>query len=165
MKTFAKYQELRKSDKAILIKTHVEETAQEETFWLPLSKIELKGNSLSVDSEFWTDKLKEFQNPLEEESVVVESSAYDKGDKATKLIVEVLFNENAQKLFVWIPNSKIIDLEVGKDEEENKLYKVTVAKWAWESSYKDAISRQLEFWNKDEEKYSHKDFKLLSKVS
>ena len=70
MKTFANYQEVKRSEKAILIKTQVEETGQEETFWLPLSKVEIKDNTLSVlEDDIWETKLKELTTPKEEEMV------------------------------------------------------------------------------------------------
>lgn len=164
MKKFANFKEEKKTEKAILISTAVEETGRTESFWLPLSKVEINSQEISIDPDFWMDKLAELKSP-KEETTIIHSSVYEKGEKATKLIIEVLFQEKAQQLFLWIPNSKISNLEITKDEEENKINKVTVPKWIWENSYSDAISYQLEFWNKDDNKYSSEDFKLLSKIN
>lgn len=163
MKTIEKYVEQKRTEKAILITAYIVETARNETFWLPLSKIEITGNVIKVDGELWNSKVTELQNPTEK-MVQVESSVYDKGEKATRLVVDVLFRENEEKLFIWIPNSMVANLEVSKDPENKNLYLVTVPEWSWESAYQNSISKQLEFWNKKEATYSIDDFKLLSKV-
>lgn len=164
MKTFEKFTEKKRTEKAILISAFVPETTKEESFWLPLSKVEISGEKISIDETLWQSKIEELKNPTERDNIIVESSAFDKGDKATKLIVEVLFNENAQKIFIWMPNSQIIKMEEEKDEEETPIFKVTLPKWLWESTYKNSLEHQLEFWNKEETKYTISDFKLLSKL-
>lgn len=165
MKTFEKFIEQLSTEKAKQFTAFVEETGKEETFWIPNSKFEIENKKLKIDEMFWTDKLKEIQNPREPELVDVVSKSYEKGEKATKLTVEVLFNEQAINLFVWMPNSQIENMSLTKDEEDNRTYTVTVPTWAWDSGYSNAISRQLEFYNKDEEKFSAKDFSIISKIS
>lgn len=163
MKTIEKYVEQKRTDKAILITVFVDETLRSETFWLPLSKIEITNNTIRIEEEMWKSKLDELQNPTEK-IVQVESSVYDKGEKATRIVVHILFRENEEQLFIWLPNSKVINLQVSKDHEGKNTFLVTVPQWLWESAYQNSISKQLEFWNKNEDKYSEQDFKLLSKV-
>lgn len=164
MKTLETFTEKKKTEKAILITAFVQETNKEESFWLPLSKVEISGEKISIDETLWNSKIEEMKNPTEGENIIIQSSAYDKGEKATKLVVDVLFNENAQKVFIWMPNSQIVKMEEEQDEEENQIFKVTLPKWLWESAYKNSLEHQLEFWNKEEEKYQVSDFKLLSKL-
>lgn len=164
MKKLQSFKEEKRTEKAILISVEIEETGKVESFWLPLSKVEINGREISIDADFWVTKLEDLKNPKEDNNIIY-SSAYEKGEKATKLIIEVLFQEKAQELFLWIPNSKVSDLQIEDGEEGNKIYKVTVPKWIWESAYSEAIKYQLEFWNKEENKFSADDFKLLSKIS
>lgn len=165
MKILEKFTEQRRTEKAILIKAFLSETGKEENFWLPLSKVEIKGNIISIlEEDFWKEKLNELKEPKDEKTVIVTSSAYEKGEKATKLSVQVQFNEQAFELFLFVPNSKVQDLETKKDEEGNKYFNVTMPKWVWESVYSSGIDRQLEFYNREEQKYSSNNFTLLSNV-
>lgn len=164
MKTFEKFTEQHSTEKAKQFSAFVEETGREETFWLPNSKFEIEGKTLKVEEAFWTDKINEIKNPTEADLIEVVSKSYDKGEKATKLTIEVLFNDQTIDLYVWMPNSQIENMNLTKDKEDNKVYTVIIPKWAWESGYNNAISRQLEFYNKDEEKFSAKDFSIKSKV-
>lgn len=163
MKKLQNFTEEKRTEKAILISVQVAETGKKESFWLPLSKAEIKGTDISIDADFWETKLEELKNPKEDNRIIY-SSAYEKGEKATKLIIEVQFQEKVQELFLWIPNSKISDLQLEEGEEGEKIYKVTVPNWIWESAYSDVITHQLEFWNKEEARFSADDFKVLSKV-
>ncbi len=105
---------------------------------MPLSKAEINGQEISINADFWATKLEAIKNPKEENTVIY-SSAYEKGEKATKIIIEVLFQENAKELFLWLPNSVVSDLQIEDGEEGNKIYKVTVPAWIWKNAYSDAI--------------------------
>lgn len=152
----------KETDKAVLIKCFLTETGKDESFWLPKSKIDLNTGEIT-DDNFWNEKIQELKKPKEDPMVIIKSKAYEKGEKATKLIVDVEFNGKPIELFVWLPNSQIIDMNL-KNEGEDKLYLVTAKDWVWQNSYNKAIDYQLEFYNKDEIKFSHSDFKLLSPV-
>lgn len=163
MKTFEKFEELKKSEKAILIKTEVAETNKEESFWLPLSKIEIKENSLTIlEDEIWEAKLQELTTPKETEMIKVFSNVYDKGEKATKIGVNVKVpNQDEEKEFwVFVPNSQIQNVEKADDK-----FKVTLPKWLWTSSFLNSVQYQLDhFYNKDktEDLLKADDFILLS---
>lgn len=165
MKTIKSFTVKKRQEKAILISAFIEETNKEETFWLPLSKITESENEIQIEEEFWNLKLEELKSPKEPETIQIHSKSYDKGEKATKITVEVIFNEQAFDLFIWFPNSQIEDMKLSQDEEEHRIYIITVAKWIWESGYEKAITKQLEYYNKQENKYSKEDFTLASQLS
>lgn len=165
MKTIKTFTVKKRQEKAILVFALIEETGKEETFWLPVSKITESENEILIEEEFWNLKLDELKNPKEPETVRLHSKSYDKGEKATKITVEVLFNEKAFDLFMWFPNSQIEDMKLSQDEEEHRIYIITIAKWIWESGYEKALTKQLEYYNKDEQKYSKEDFTLISQLS
>lgn len=166
MKTFANYQEVKRSEKAILIKTQVEETGKEETFWLPLSKVEIIDNTLSIlENDIWETKLKELTTPKEEEMIKVFSNTYDKGEKATKISVNVKVpnQEEEKEFWIFIPNSKLENVEKVEDK-----YKVSLPLWLWTNSFANTIQYQLDnFYNKDrtEDLLKVDDFILLSATS
>lgn len=166
MKTFANYQEVKRSEKAILIKTEVEETGKEESFWLPLSKIEIKDNTLSIlENDIWETKLQELTTPKEVEMINIFSNTYDKGEKATKLSVNVKVpnQEEEKEFWVFIPNSQVENVEKSDDK-----FKVSLPLWLWTNSYSNAIQYQLDhFYNKDktDDLLKVDDFILLSATS
>lgn len=163
MKTIEKFTEKKRTDKAVLISAYIEETGREETFWLPLSRLEITGQTIKIEVELWDSKLVELKEPTEK-LVQVESSVYDKGEKATRLVVDVLFKDNEEQLFIWVPNSQVFNLEAKKNDEDRNIYIVSVPEWVWISVYQSSVDKQLEFWNKNEQKYTRDDFKLLSRV-
>ena len=114
MKTIVNFEEVKRTEKAVLIKTNVEELNQEVTFWLPLSKVIFEDSTIQVDDDVWTKKVEELKQPKEEEKVGVISKAYEKGDKATKLVVEVKVNdkEETSDLWVFIANSQIENIDI-----------------------------------------------------
>ena len=61
MKIFSTFEEIQRTEKAILVKTNVEELNQELSFWLPLSKVEISENILSVPADVWEKKLAELK--------------------------------------------------------------------------------------------------------
>lgn len=165
MKTFSTFQEVQRTEKAILVKTNVEELNQELSFWLPLSKVEISENILSVPADVWEKKLAELKEPKEVENIKVFSNVYDKGEKATKLSVNVKVpNQDDEKEFwVFIPNSQISNVE-----KDNDKFKVTLPQWLWEKSFSNSVQYQLDnFYNKDKEDnlYKIEDFILLSSTS
>lgn len=166
MKTFENFEELKRSEKAILIKTEVAETNKEESFWLPLSKIEIKDNSLTIlDDDIWEAKLQELTTPKETEMIKVFSNVYDKGEKATKIGVNVKVpdQEEEKEFWVFVPNSQIQNVEKADDK-----FKVTLPKWLWTSSFNNSVQYQLDhFYNKDktEDLLKVDDFILLSSTS
>ena len=166
MKTFEKFEELKRSEKAILIKTELEETQKEESFWLPLSKVEINENSLTIlDGDIWEAKLQELTAPKEVEMIKVFSNVYDKGEKATKIGVNVKVpnQEEEKEFWVFIPNSQIQNVEKTEDK-----FKITLPKWLWTNSFLNSVQYQLDhFYNKDktEELLKVDDFILLSSTS
>lgn len=162
MKILTSFTITKKQEYAVLISAHVEELEKEVSFWLPLSKITQTEKEIQIDEEFWTKKLDELKAP--KEVVQIHSRICETGEKATKLVVEVLFNEKAVELFLWFPNSQIENVETTHDEENNEVFIVMVAKWIWDKGYSSAIEKQLQYYNKDEVKYSESDFTLISKI-
>lgn len=158
MKVLNSFTIKQKSELAVLITAFIEELGKESTFWLPNSKITQTDEEIQINEEFWALKLEELKTPKQPSQSGIHSKVYEKGEKATKLAVEVLFNEKA------FPNSQIEDMNLSKDEEENRVYIVKVPQWIWEKGYSNAIEKQLDFYNKDESKYSKDDFTLISKV-
>ena len=164
MKTIANFEEVKRTEKAVLIKTNVEELNQEVTFWLPLSKVTFEDSTIQVDDEVWTKKLEELKQPKEEEKVGVISKAYEKGDKATKLVVEVKVNdkEETSDLWVFIANSQIENIE--KVDEEK--IKIILPLWIWKSAFSSSCKYQLDnFYNKGKEEgelLTEEAFKLVS---
>ncbi|CAA7392422.1 hypothetical protein [Chryseobacterium fistulae] len=125
--------------------------------------VNLKQNELlTLNRLLWS--IFQDSTPKQPSQAGIHSKVYEKGEKATKLAVEVLFNEKAFQMFLWFPNSQIEDMNLSKDEEENRVYIVKVPQWIWEKGYSNAIEKQLDFYNKDESKYSKDDFTLISKV-
>lgn len=164
MKVLTSFEIKKKSEFAVLISAQIEELEKEVSFWLPLSKITETDKEIQIDSEFWKLKLEELKKPQETEKIQVHSSLFEKGEKATKLSIEVLFNERAIEMFLWFPNSQILNVENSTNEENREVFIVTLAKWIWEKGFSNAIQKQLQYYNKDEVKFSETDFTLISKL-
>lgn len=165
MKVLSSFTIKRKTEFAVLISANVDELNQDLSFWLPLSKITETEKEIQIDDEFWNTKLEELKTPKEVEKVQIYSSINEKGEKATKLAIEVLFNERAIEMFLWFPNTQIENVESTQDEENKEIFIVTLPKWIWEKGFTSAIEKQLQYYNKDEVKYSESDFTLISKIN
>ena len=63
MKTFEVFTEKKRTENAILVSAFVDEVGKEETFFVPLSKLEIRGEKLLVDEDFWISKLEDIKNP------------------------------------------------------------------------------------------------------
>lgn len=163
MKILTSFTITKKQEFAILISAQVDELEKELSFWLPLSKITQTEKEIQIDEEFWTKKLEELKAP--KEVVQINSRICETGEKATKVAVEVLFNDKVVEMFLWFPNSQIENVETTQDEENREIFIVMVAKWIWEKAYSSAIEKQLQYYNKDEVKYSESDFTLISKLN
>ena len=164
MKTIANFEEVKRTEKAILIKANIEELNQEVSFWLPLSKVTIEDSTIQIEDDVWTKKLEELKQPKEEEKVGIISKAYEKGDKATKLVVDVKVKdkEETSELWVFIANSQIENIEKIQDDK----IKVILPLWIWKSAFSNSCKYQLDnFYNKGKEDgdlMTEDDFKLVS---
>lgn len=160
-KTINSYTVLKETEKAILINTKLPEIEQNSDLWLPKSKITIGENIITLDADFYQIKLEEIKNQTSSDNLIeITSKFYEKGDKATKLIIDANFNQdNKIELWLFIPNSQIREVK----ELENS-FALFVPEWVYNSSLKSSIEKQLEFYNKEEVKYGHEDFDIISNV-
>lgn len=157
------YLVIKETEKAILIKTKLPEIENEADFWLPKSKITVAENKITMDDDFYLIKLEEIKNPEPKNDILVEvsSKSSDKGENATKIIIDVKFNEKTDtELWLYIPNSQIKEVK-----EVDGGFALVVPEWVYDSSLKSSIERKLEYYNKDEKLYGQDDFEILSDVS
>jgi hypothetical protein len=68
MKTIANFEVLKRNDKAVLIKTNVEELNQELTFWLQLSEVTFEDSTIQVDDDAWFFLLRYFRKKTDRRS-------------------------------------------------------------------------------------------------
>ena len=168
MKTINDYKEIKRTEKAILISALLEETGKEESFWLQLSKIEIKNNSIEVQDDFWKLKLSEITE--QNKNIVLKTPTYEKGDKATKVSIDFTIKDydNAHNLWLFIPNEYVLFMQGSTDEEENPIFEVTMPKWVYENGIKSAFKYQLDnFWNKDkaeDQKLNIEDFHIINRA-
>ena len=160
--TINTYTVIKETEKAILINAKLPELEKETDFWLPKSKITVAENEITMEQDFSLIKLEEVTNPEPKNDILVEvsSKVSDKGEKATKIIIDVKFNKTTDtELWLYIPNSQI--------KEVKKLdngFILVIPEWVYNSSLKSSIDRKLEFYNKEEVKYGHEDFEIISNV-
>lgn len=160
-KIIKNFKELRTTEKAILVSATLPEIGREMEFWLPKSKVEIDGQNLLLDEAIYESKLEELKNPKQEEMLIVHSKVSEKGEKATKLILNAQLNEDHDfELWIFIPNSRV---ESSEEVSEND-FKVTIPEWLYDNSVNAAIDKQLEFFNKEQNLYGRDDIKILSKV-
>lgn len=161
--TINNYTVIKETEKAILINAKLPELEKEEDFWLPKSKITVAENEITMEKDFYLIKLEEVNNPEPKNDILVEvsSKVSDKGEKATKIIIDVKFNEKTDtELWLYIPNSQIKEVK-----ELDGGFILVIPEWVYDSSLKSCIERKLEYYNKDEKLYGHDDFEILSEVS
>lgn len=164
MKTITNYTTIKETEKAVLIKATLSEIGKESDFWLPKSKIEIKGDSIEIDDDFYSTKLEEIKNPEPKDDglIKVHSKTFEKGDKATKLIIDVKLNDDIEsEVWLFIPNSQIKEVE---SKEDNSSHIVTVPDWLYKNSLKSSLERKLEFYNKDGNVFGTDDFEVISNV-
>lgn len=167
MKIFEKFTEKRRTDNAILITAFVEEVGKEETFFVPLSKLDIQGEKILIDDSFWSSKLNEIKNPEPVKMINLISPIFEKGAKSSKVAVKARLKSMDKILDIWLflPNSKVAAVEKVRKDEDEVQFKVSVPEWVYNSAIKNALEYQLmHFWNKDiaeDEKYHIEDFTLL----
>lgn len=167
MKTFEVFTEKKRTENAILVSAFVDEVGKEETFFVPLSRLEIQGEKLLIDEGFWSSKLEEIKNPAPEKMLTLISALYDKGEKSTKVAVKARLKsfDKINDVWLFLPNSKIASVEEISEIEEEPKFKITLPEWVYNSALKSALEYQLtNFWNKDvpeDQKYSLEDFTIL----
>ncbi|WP_313504561.1 hypothetical protein [Kaistella carnis] len=167
MKTFEVFTEKKRTENAILVSAFVDEVGKEETFFVPLSKLEIKGEKLLIDEGFWSSKLEEIKNPAPEKMLTLISALYDKGERSSKVAVKARLKsfDKINDVWLFLPNSKIASVEEISEIEEEPKFKITLPEWVYNSALKSALEYQLtNFWNKDvpeDQKYSLEDFTIL----
>lgn len=167
MKTFEVFTEKKRTENAILVSAFVDEVGKEETFFVPLSRLEIQGEKLLIDEGFWSSKLEEIKNPAPEKMLTLISALYDKGERSTKVAVKARLKsfDKINNVWLFLPNSKIASVEEISEIEEEPKFKITLPEWVYNSALKSALEYQLtNFWNKDvpeDQKYSLEDFTVL----
>jgi hypothetical protein len=167
MKTFEVFTEKKRTENAILVSAFVDEVGKEETFFVPLSKLEIQDKKLLIDDDFWSSKLEEIKNPAPEKMITMISALYDKGEKSTKVAVKARLKsfDKVNDIWLFLPNSKIATVVKVTEIEEESKFKITLPEWVYNSALKSALEYQLtNFWNKDvaeDQKYSVEDFTIL----
>ncbi|WP_027375680.1 hypothetical protein [Kaistella palustris] len=167
MKTFEVFTEKKRTENAILVSAFVDEVGKEETFFVPLSKLEIQDKKLLIDDDFWSSKLNDIKNPAPEKMITMISALYDKGEKSTKVAVKARLKsfDKVNEVWLFLPNSKISSMEEMTEIEEEPQYKITLPEWVYNSALKSALEYQLtNFCNKDfadDQKYSVEDFTIL----
>lgn len=167
MKTFEVFTEKKRTENAILVSAFVDEVGKEETFFVPLSRLEIQGEKLLIDEGFWSSKLEEIKNPAPEKMLTLISALYDKGERSTKVAVKARLKsfDKINDVWLFLPNSKIASVEEISEIEEEPKFKITLPEWVYNSALKSALEYQLtNFWNKDvpeDQKYSLEDFTIL----
>jgi hypothetical protein len=167
MKTFEVFTEKKRTENAILVSAFVGEVDKEETFFVPLSKLEIQGEKLLIDDDFWNSKLMEIKNPAPEKMMTMFSALYDKGEKSTKVAVKARLKsfDKVNDIWLFLPNSKVSTVEKVSEIEEESKFKITLPEWVYNSALKSALEYQLtNFWNKDiaeDQKYTVEDFTIL----
>ena len=162
MKKLEKYQIIKETEWAILIKAFVSELEKEMEFWLPKSKTEKKDEGLEIDTETWETKIEELKTPQEEECVFVYVDKYEETEKSYKLILTATLKKINTNPWTFVPKSLVKELREIEENERGKFY-FKIPLWFWEKNLEKIISDTLEFFNKDkeeEEKFKKKDFKL-----
>lgn len=167
MKTFEVFTEKKRTENAILVSAFVDEVGKHETFFVPLSKLEIQGEKLLIDDDFWNSKLIEIKNPAPEKMIAMISTIYEKGEKSAKVAVKARLKsfDKINDVWLFLPNSKIVTMEKITEIEDEPKFKITLPEWVYNSALKSALEYQLtNFWNKDiaeDQKYSVEDFTIL----
>lgn len=167
MKTFEIFTEKKRTENAILVSAFVDEVGKDETFFVPLSKLEIQGEKLLIDDDFWNSKLIEIKNPAPEKMIAMISTIYEKGEKSAKVAVKARLKsfDKINDVWLFLPNSKIVTMEKITEIEDEPKFKITLPEWVYNSALKSALEYQLtNFWNKDiaeDQKYSVEDFTIL----
>ncbi|SIS89682.1 hypothetical protein SAMN05421789_11047 [Kaistella chaponensis] len=167
MKTFEVFTEKKRTENAILISAFVDEVGKEETFFVPLSKLEIQGEKLLIDNDFWNSKLMEIKDPAPQKMITMLSALYDKGEKSTKVAVKARLKsfDKVNDIWLFLPNSKIATVEDITEVEDEPQFKITLPEWVYNSALKSALEYQLtNFWNKDiaeHQKYTVEDFTII----
>lgn len=167
MKTFEVFTEKKRTENAILVSAFVDEVGKEETFFVPLSKLEIRGEKLLVDEDFWISKLEDIKNPAPEKMITMISALYDKGEKSTKVAVKGRLKsfDKVNDIWLFLPNSKVAKVEKVTGIEDEPRFKITLPEWVYNSALKSALEYQLtNFWNKDiaeDQKYTVEDFTII----
>lgn len=167
MKTFEVFTEKKRTENAILVSAFVDEVGKEETFFVPLSKLEIKGEKLLIDADFWNSKLMEIKNPAPEKMITMISALYDKGENSTKVAVKARLKsfDKVNDIWLFLPNSKVAKVEEVTEIEDEPRFKITLPEWVYNSALKSALEYQLtNFWNKDiseDQKYTVEDFTII----
>lgn len=167
MKTFAVFTEKKRTENAILVSAFIEELGKEEIFFVPLSKLEIRGEKLLVDEDFWSSKLEEIKNPAPEKMITMISALYEKGEKSTKVAVKARLKsfDKVNDIWLFLPNSKVATVEEVTENEDEPRFKITLPEWVYNSALKSALEYQLtNFWNKDiaeDQKYTVEDFTII----
>lgn len=166
MKTFEVFTEKKRTENAILVSAFVDEVGK-ETFFVPLSKLEIQDKKLLIDDDFWSSKLEEIKNPAPEKMITMISALYEKGEKSTKVAVKARLKsfDKVNDIWLFLPNSKVATVEKLNENEEEPQFKITLPEWVYNSALKSALEYQLtNFWNKDvaeDQKFSVEDFTIL----
>lgn len=167
MKTFEVFTEKKRTENAILVSAFVDEVGKEETFFVPLSKLEIQDKKLLIDEDFWSSKLEEIKNPAPEKMITMISALYEEGEKSTKVAVKARLKsfDKVNDIWLFLPNSKVATVEKLTENEEEPQFKITLPEWVYNSALKSALEYQLtNFWNKDvaeDQKFSVEDFTIL----
>ena len=167
MKTFEVFTEKKRTENAILVSAFVVEVGKEETFFVPLSKLQIQDKKLLIDDDFWSSKLEEIKNPAPEKMITMISALYEKGEKSTKVAVKARLKsfDKVNDIWLFLPNSKVATVEKLTENEEEPQFKITLPEWVYNSALKSALEYQLtNFWNKDvaeDQKFSVEDFTIL----
>ncbi|QDP86724.1 hypothetical protein FNJ88_14050 (plasmid) [Chryseobacterium sp. SNU WT5] len=167
MKTFEVFTEKKRTENAILVSAFVDEVGKEETFFVPLSKLEIQDKKLLIDDDFWSSKLEEIKNPAPEKMITMISALYDKGEKSTKVAVKARLKsfDKVNEVWLFLPNSKVASMEDITEVEDEPQFKITLPEWVYNSALKSALEYQLtNFWNKDieeDQKYTVEDFTII----
>lgn len=164
MKIFKNFTEEKRTEKAIFISVFIEEFEKDMKIWLPLSKVEINGNSISIKDDFWKSKLQEEKEKEteKEKKVSIHCLNYEEVENSIKIIFEVELKEKKMELWGWVAKKLVENIEDTSDE--NFKFIIIIPKWTWDNCFKNSVEKQLDFYNKESEIYSADDFVLTSKV-
>ena len=164
MKTLEKFEVLRETEKASLLKAFVSELDNEFEFWLPKSKFEETDNGITIENDIWNSKVEELKTAKEVPVGFIYVENFEEKEKTVKVILSAALKKINLSPWLFIPKSLIIEQgEIDSDDKEKFYFKIPI--WFWEKATEKIIDDQLEFYNKDKEEdlFQKSDFEFLSK--
>lgn len=154
---------VKNTEKATLLSILMLDTVKE--VWFPNSKIEINGDTLSIDEQFWAEKEKEVAEKKDDSIIIhINGDKIKELEKSLQLSLSAELKSLVINPFLFIPKKLI--LERGTMETGNFDSFIKVPEWFWNKTYDEMVDAQLDYFNreKDEKMYYLKDFKLLNPI-